>query len=158
MDDVLCTETLDRIRFSIMCNAADARTHITVCLGLSAEDLGPCCINESQGSEEQSTTSMFSTSTVCLTRQVLGMLVLKVGLGGPTRGNLWNFHCALPNKALLYRQTSFSGVSSLLLTESGSIIGLYNDKEISIKLPKHSSSATEPLANKSISPLTNGVS
>lgn len=158
MDDVLCTEALVRIRFSMMCTVLMVGRTSTVCLGLSAEDLGPCYSNESQGNEEQSTISMFSASTVCLTKQVLGMLVLKEGLGGPTRGNLWNFHCTLPNKALLYRQIFFSGVSSLLIKVSGSMIGLANGKEISIKLPGHSSAAIEPLANKSISPLTNGLS
>lgn len=151
MDDVLCTEALVRVRFSMMCT-------VLMVGRTSTEDLGPCYSNESQGNEEQSTISMFSASTVCLTKQVLGMLVLKEGLGGPTRGSLWNFHCTLPNKALLYRQIFFSGVSSLLIKVSGSMIGLANGKEISIKLPGHSSAAIEPLANKSISPLTNGLS
>lgn len=65
-------------------HCADGLRHVTVYLELSTEDLGPCCNNEPQGSEEELTNIMFSASTVCLTKplHILAMLVLKVGLGG----------------------------------------------------------------------------
>lgn len=53
IDDVLCTEVLMGIRFRVVCNLIDGLRQVIVVLGLSTEDLGLCCNNGPEGSEEE---------------------------------------------------------------------------------------------------------
>lgn len=48
IDNVLRTEALIRVRLGMVCNRVDGLSHVTVWLGLSAEDSASCCSNELQ--------------------------------------------------------------------------------------------------------------
>jgi hypothetical protein len=43
VDDILCAEVLIRLGLGVVRNCVDGLSHVTIWLGLSVEDLAPCC-------------------------------------------------------------------------------------------------------------------